>query len=58
METILFLYVNFTPGIVIDPFMGSGTTAIVARKLGRNYIGFEPSKNYLEIAEKRIKEML
>lgn len=40
--------------IVLDPFMGSGTTAIVAKELNRNYIGFEISKEYCEIAEKRL----
>lgn len=28
-------------GVVLDPFMGTGTTAVVAKQLGRNYIGFE-----------------
>lgn len=42
-------------GIVIDPFMGSGTTAVVAIKNGCNYIGFELSKEYCEIADKRIR---
>ena len=32
-------------GIVLDPFMGSGTTAVVARKLNRNYVGFELKKD-------------
>lgn len=41
-------------GVVLDPFMGSGTTAIVARKLFRNYIGFEINPEYKAIAEKRI----
>lgn len=41
-------------GIVLDPFMGSGTTAIVAKKLGRNYIGFELNEEYIEMAEKRL----
>lgn len=41
--------------IVIDPFMGSGTTAVVARKLGRKYIGCELNPEYIEMAEKRIK---
>lgn len=45
------------PGdLVLDPFMGSGTTAVAAIKTGRNYIGFECSAEYCEIAEKRIKE--
>lgn len=45
-------------GIVLDPFMGSGTTAIVARKLVRNYIGFELNEEYIQIAEKRIQKEL
>ena len=39
---------------VLDPFMGSGTVAAMAKKLNRKYIGFEISKEYCEIAEKRI----
>lgn len=42
-------------GIVLDPFMGSGTTAIVATKNKCNFIGFELSKEYCEIAEQRLK---
>ncbi|WP_321331839.1 site-specific DNA-methyltransferase [uncultured Bacteroides sp.] len=45
-------------GIVLDPFMGSGTTAIVARKLNRNYIGFEINPSYIKLSEKRIKSEL
>lgn len=45
-------------GIVLDPFMGSGTTAIVARKLNRNYIGFELNPNYVSIAENRLEKEL
>lgn len=41
-------------GVVLDPFMGSGTTAIVARKLNRNYIGYELNPDYIHIAERRI----
>jgi len=41
-------------GIVIDPFMGAGTTGLVARKLNRNYIGIELNQKYIDIAEKRI----
>lgn len=39
---------------VLDPFMGSGTTAKVAKELGRNFIGFEISENYCEIANERL----
>ena len=40
--------------LVYDPFMGSGTTAFVARSLRRNYIGSEISKEYCDIIEKRL----
>jgi DNA modification methylase len=41
-------------GIVLDPFMGAGTTGLVARKLGRDYVGFELNAEYVRIAEQRI----
>lgn len=40
--------------LILDPFMGSGTTAKMARLNNRNFIGFEISKEYCEIAEKRL----
>jgi len=43
-----------TGKIVLDPFMGSGTTAVVAMGLNKNYIGLEISPVYCELAEKRI----
>jgi DNA modification methylase len=45
-------------GIVLDPFMGSGTTAVVARKLNRNYIGFELNPEYTEIANRKLNREL
>jgi len=45
-------------GIVLDPFMGSGTTAVVARKLNRNYIGFELNAEYIKIAERKMRREL
>ena len=44
-------------GIILDPFMGSGTTGLVAKKLGRNFIGIELNPNYVEIANRRISEL-
>lgn len=41
--------------IVIDPFLGSGTTAVAAEKLGIDWIGIEINPEYVQIAEKRIK---
>lgn len=40
--------------IILDPFMGSGTTAIAAKQLGRHYIGIEISPQYCKMAEERI----
>lgn len=45
-------------GVVLDPFMGSGTTAIVARSLNRNYIGVELNPEYIKIAQKRLEKHL
>ena len=41
--------------MILDPFLGSGTTATVAKKLRRNYYGIEKEKNYFEAAKKRLK---
>lgn len=41
-------------GTVLDPFMGAGTTALVARKLNRNFIGFELNPEYIRISENRL----
>ena len=41
--------------VVLDPFLGSGTTSVTAKKLGRNYIGIEREKEYAAIAEKRLE---
>lgn len=44
-------------GTIMDPFMGSGTTAVVAEKLGRQWIGIELNPEYIKIAEKRLREL-
>lgn len=44
--------------IVLDPFMGTGTTAIAAKSLGRNYIGFEIDANYCAISNEKIIRIL
>ncbi len=44
------------PGdLVLDPFFGTGTTGVVAKRLGRSFIGIERDKRYIEVAEKRLK---
>ena len=45
---------SFTNDIVIDPFMGSGTTAIAAIKNNRNFVGYEINKEYINLANNRI----
>jgi DNA modification methylase len=42
-------------GVCLDPFMGSGTTGIACKKLGRDFIGIELNPEYFEIAKKRIE---
>lgn len=44
------------PCTVLDPFLGSGTTAKVAQQYGRNFIGIELSPEYLELARDRFKQ--
>lgn len=45
------------PGdLVLDPFMGTGTTGLSATNLGRNYIGFEMQQDYIDIANQRIRD--
>ena len=43
--------------IVLDPFMGSGTTAVAAKKLDRDFIGIDISPEYVSMAQKRLKEV-
>jgi modification methylase len=42
--------------VVLDPFMGSGTTGVACKELGRNFIGIEISPEYYKIAERRINQ--
>ena len=44
--------------LVLDPFMGSGTTAVACINLDRRYVGFEISKNYWDVSDKRTKKAL
>jgi hypothetical protein len=46
---------GFRPGLALDPFLGSGTTLMVAKELGLRGIGFELSRKYCQMAKKRIE---
>lgn len=52
----LVSYYSYVGDIVLDPFMGSGTTALSCIDFDRNYIGFEIHKEYIELANKRISK--
>ena len=49
---------TFEEEVVLDPFMGSGTTAVAALELNRHYVGYDINREYIEIAEKRIREVI
>lgn len=58
-ETLMAHFIDLlsNPGeLVLDPFMGSGTTGVVAKKLSRNFIGIEIDDSYFKIAKARINE--
>lgn len=42
--------------VVLDPFVGSGTTAIAAKRLGKQFVGFDVNQSYVDIARRRLKE--
>jgi DNA modification methylase len=46
----------FKPGLVLDPFLGVGTTGLVALKLNRHFIGIELNADYVKLAKKRLAE--
>jgi len=50
-------YYSFIGDVVLDPFFGSGTTGYVAKDLRREYIGYEISKKYIEMANARLADM-
>ncbi len=53
IETLIKCFSN-DDYVVLDPFMGSGTTAVACKRLGRHFIGFEINEEYCDIANKRL----
>ncbi len=49
---------SFTDDIILDPFMGSGTTAVSALKSKRNFIGYDTNEDYVKLANKRLEPLL
>ena len=47
-------FYTFAGDIILDPFMGAGSTAIAALETGRNYIGYDISKEYIDLANERL----
>jgi site-specific DNA-methyltransferase (adenine-specific) len=47
---------TFKNDVVLDPFMGSGTTCLSALKTGRRYIGYDINEDYTKLAQKRIND--
>ena len=48
---------TYTNDVVLDPFMGSGSTAVAAQEAGRSWIGYEISQEYVDLANKRLMQM-
>ena len=57
VERFIKLY-SYEKELILDPFMGSGTTAIGAINLNRNYIGYENNEEYIKLAEERINSII
>lgn len=56
VERLIRLY-TFERDVVLDPFMGSGTSAVAAKRTGRHFIGYEINQEYAEIAMARVKNL-
>ena len=59
MEKLVKIFVpSINDSIVIDPFAGSGTTLLAAKKLGINYLGIEIVPEYINIINQRLDEVI
>jgi len=57
-EYIIQLATFSQSAVVLDPFLGSGTTVVAAKKLGRRFIGIDSNEEYVEIAGKRLENVI
>jgi len=53
----LIEFYSYKNDVILDPFIGSGTTALAAIELNRHYVGYEISQEYVDLARKKIKEV-
>lgn len=58
MEKLIMSIDDGSNGVVLDPFMGSGSTGVACKKVGRSFIGIEIDENFYSIAKSRISEAL
>jgi site-specific DNA-methyltransferase (adenine-specific) len=56
LDTMKYIVALYSHQIILDPFLGSGTTAVAAKELGRKFIGIEISEEYCAIAVKRLRQ--
>ncbi|MEC7840917.1 MAG: site-specific DNA-methyltransferase, partial [Actinomycetota bacterium] len=55
VDRFINLY-SYKDELILDPFMGSGTTALAALNSNRKYVGYEINKEYCDLANNRIKD--
>lgn len=55
MEELILIHTN-KEELILDPFMGSGTTGVACVNTNRNFIGIEVNEEYFKIAERRIED--
>lgn len=55
---VIHTFLDDKKGIVLDPYVGSGTTCLAAKLLGQNYVGIDISKEYVKDAKSRLKHYL
>ena len=56
LPTRLIQLYSYKTDVVLDPFIGSGTTALAAKQLGRRYIGYDVKPNYVQLANDRLRQ--
>ncbi|MGC8605027.1 MAG: DNA-methyltransferase [Desulfomonilaceae bacterium] len=56
VERLIQLY-TFAGDVVLDPFMGSGSTAVAAKRLGRHFVGYEINQEYVDIIHQRLESI-